>query len=134
MPYSKVKPLFRLDMKIFGRRIMIIEDVAEKREMICRFFASHGYEVYTTDNVVKALKAFLQEPFDIIVIKENLPVISGPETALIMRKLHPMAKIFLTMDENSDKSPIVRKEEVEYFPYVPEPVDTNALSCILDEI
>lgn len=121
-------------MKVFGRRIMIVEDVAERRELICRFFTSHGYEVYPTDNVVKALMAFLEEPFDIIVIKGDLPLLSGPEAALIMRKLHPMAKIFITMDDSTEKGLVVKKEEIEYFPYVPEPVDMNSLSSILEEI
>ena len=59
------------------RKILIVEDEARLREVLCDYFASKGERPYETDNGLQALALMEEMTFDAVLLDIMMPGLDG---------------------------------------------------------
>jgi DNA-binding response OmpR family regulator len=69
-------------------RILIVEDDHELAGFLVEKLTERGYEVVTAPDGVQALKAFREQPFDLVLTDILLPEKEGIQTIREIRHIH----------------------------------------------
>jgi ATP-dependent Lon protease len=78
-----------------AKRVLVVDDEASARAVLCRWLAGWGYEVWEAVSADAAIEVMEQTPADIVITDIRMPVHDGvwllqelrrrwPETAVIM--------------------------------------------------
>ncbi len=73
------------------RRILVVDDEKQIRDMYSQAFTRAGYDVTTVDDAEKALEIFKDEQFWVLFLDLNLPGMSGIELCRLIKRQYPMA-------------------------------------------
>ncbi len=75
-------------------RILVIEDDAEVREMVCKILNREGYDVLEAGNGKEAFKLLNIEPkLDLVITDIIMPEKEGIETIIELKRDYPHIKI-----------------------------------------
>jgi two-component system, cell cycle response regulator CpdR len=88
------------------KRVLIVEDDAELREMIAEVVRTGPYEVHVAGDGQQALQRLRQHGYDLILCDLFMPVMNGPAFYREVRRSHPNSatKIaFMTAHRNLDE-------------------------------
>jgi len=61
------------------RKIMVVDDSDDVRELIGAFLKTRGYEITTATNGLDALEKLESDTFPLIITDINMPKMDGPE-------------------------------------------------------
>jgi two-component system NtrC family response regulator len=70
-------------------RILVVDDEATQRELVCGFLKKQGYEVTAASDGERALQLFRQEAVDLILTDQRMPGISGLDLIKAARAINP---------------------------------------------
>ncbi len=90
---------------IDGARIMVVDDLSERRGRTVEYFRQRGYEVLAARSGVEAIAHIIQHRVDAIIIQGSLPGLSSYDTIPILKKIHPSLRVILTLPENAEPEP-----------------------------
>jgi len=79
-----------------SRRILVVDDQADIRELTGTVLENAGYRVETRGSGTEALDLVAQQPFDMVLLDINMPGMDGWETLRLIRA-----------DEQLDELPVV---------------------------
>ena len=88
-----------------GARIMVVDDLTDRRGRTLEFFRCRGYEVLAARTGVEAIAHIIQHRVDAIIIQGLLPGLSGYETIPILKKIHPSLRVILTLPADAEPEP-----------------------------
>ncbi|AAD36430.1 chemotaxis protein CheY [Thermotoga maritima MSB8] len=77
------------------KRILVVDDEPNIRELLKEELQEEGYEIDTAENGEEALKKFFSGNYDLVILDIEMPGISGLEVAGEIRKKKKDAKIIL---------------------------------------
>lgn len=104
------------------RRLMVVDDALESRQVLTDYFVARGYEVSVATDGVQALAKTLTSAVDVVIMKATLPGLEGYEAAAILRKIAPRVQIILTMAAGVETRPPERRR-TERFRCFPTPLN-----------
>ncbi len=90
---------------IDGARIMVVDDVTDRRARTLEYFRRRGYEVLAARTGVEAIAHIIQHRVDAIIIQGSLPGLSSYDTIPILKKIHPSLRVILTLPANAEPEP-----------------------------
>lgn len=100
------------------RKILVVDDQAEIRELTETILATEGYRMKTASSGEEALDALFAEPFDLVLLDINMPRMSGWETLRLLRADEGLAGLPVVMfsikGEIRDKSQGMQLGAVDY--------------------
>jgi two-component system NtrC family response regulator len=70
-------------------RILVVDDEATQRELVCGFLKKQGYEVIAAPDAERALEIFRQEPVELILTDQRMPHVSGLDLIRSARAINP---------------------------------------------
>lgn len=76
-------------------RILVVDDEATQRELVCGFLKKQGYEVFAAPNGERALELFRQEPVELILTDQRMPNLSGLELLKAARAVNPETHVIV---------------------------------------
>src|ERR1041385_478149 len=96
-----------------GRRqrtsvVLVVEDDADCREMICGTLKEAGYAVFEAEDGAQALRLLLAEDTPqpaVIVLDLRLPVMSGPELLKVLKSYYRLAQIPVILTSAGPRHP-----------------------------
>lgn len=88
-----------------GLRLMIVDDLADRRGGTAEFFRRCGYQVLTARSGLEAIAHIIQHRVDVIIIQGRLPGLSSYETIPILKKIDPSLRVVLTLPPDAEPEP-----------------------------
>jgi two-component system NtrC family response regulator len=76
-------------------RILVVDDEATQRELVCGFLKKEGYEVLAAPSAESALELFRQQPVDLILTDQRMPNMSGLDLLKAARAINPESHIIM---------------------------------------
>lgn len=85
------------------RKILIVEDEQELRDLLDNYLTNEGYEVHTACDGVEAVSVFPTDKFDLVVLDIMIPKIDGYGVCEVIKNQSDVPVVFLSAlsDENS---------------------------------
>ncbi len=115
-----------------GARILVVDDVADNRDILTRRLTRRGFQVVEACNGTEALEFADREVFDLILLDIMMPDILGTEVVREIRKTRPARELPIIMiSARSQSEDVAESLELGANDYVMKPVDfTVALARI----
>ncbi len=88
-----------------GTRIMVLDDLSDRRGRSLEYFRRRGYEVLAARSGLEAIAHIIQHRVDAIIIQGPLPGLSSYETIPILKKIQPNLRVVLTLPEDVEPEP-----------------------------
>lgn len=87
-----------------SNKILIVEDEAKLREVLCDYFTSKGDEPFEAPNGVQALATLEEQEFDAVLLDIMMPGLDGLSVCRAVRKDNDVPIVFLTaLSDEEDK-------------------------------
>jgi len=113
-------------------KILIVEDESLAAKAIKTVFSKKGYKIKIASTGEEALKLFLKEQFDLILLDYKLPGMNGEEVFDEIIKINPFVPIiFMTAYGDIDKAVRLLKKGAFY--YIPKPIEIEQLSHLIEQ-
>jgi DNA-binding response OmpR family regulator len=77
-------------------RVLIIDDDATFCELLAKILEDKGIEVEWTTDGFGGYEMSLDQPYDLFILDQRMPLVLGNELAEYLREDNPKAKIILT--------------------------------------
>ena len=77
--------------------ILIVEDEASLRELLCTILEPRGYKVLSASDGARAVDMLMSEPatIDVVLLDLNLPQLNGVDVYKTLRRLRPETKVIV---------------------------------------
>jgi DNA-binding response OmpR family regulator len=86
------------------KRVLVVEDEARMRELICDYLSDEGFEVAEARHGSEALKRFARQPADAVLLDIMMPFLDGYEVCREIRRKSDAVIVMLTArSEETDK-------------------------------
>ena len=127
-------PLVRLtSAKHANTRILVAEDNATNQKILQRLLSRAGYYCALVDNGREAVEAATREPFDLILMDCQMPVLDGYDAStqilgLLKEKTPPIIAVTANASEDDRK----RCREAGMIDFISKPVRLKLLQKVLD--
>ena len=76
-------------------RILVVDDEATQRELVCGFLKKQGFEVTPAEGGEQALAVFREQSFDLVLTDQRMPDLSGLDLLKSLRGIDPEAAVIL---------------------------------------
>ena len=107
-------------------QILIIDDEKLQRDLLAGFLEKQGYSVAVAENGEAALQAFSAEPFQLVLIDQRMPDMTGDAVLGRMKAIHPgIRSIMITAYGDVATAVSVMKLGADDF--LEKPIDLSAL-------
>jgi adenylate cyclase len=104
--------------------LLVVDDNAINREMLCRRLVRRGYTVAVAVDGGQALEMIESQTFDLVLLDIMMPGISGLEVLKVLRQRHSVADLPVIMATAKDQSgDIVEALKLGANDYVTKPLD-----------
>jgi len=80
-----------------NRRILVVDDQADIRELTSTVLSGAGYEVVAVDSGTGALDRLTDAPFDLVLLDVNMPEMDGWETLRLIRADEELLDVAVVM-------------------------------------
>ena len=77
------------------KRILVVDDEEQIRDLLTKFFRTHGYEVSTAASSAEALRHIKERQPDLIVLDIGLNEEDGLKVLGTFKSLHPEIKVIM---------------------------------------
>ena len=126
-----------LDADLSGRRILVVDDDDDGREMLTHMLQSWGAQVQATGSADEALAALTQDVPDLVISDIGMPRVDGYE---LMRRIRAMPQpdrrelpaIALTAFARGEDA--IKAQDAGYGVHLPKPVDPSRLYSTIVQV
>ena len=114
------------------KRILVVDDDKINLKITQMNLSDYGYEVFTADKGMEAIRLLRSQEVDLIVLDIEMPIVNGIRTLELIRQRPEMAElpvIFLTASADTDM--VIEACRLEAVDYVVKPcIPRNLISRI----
>lgn len=110
--------------------ILLIEDEKNQRILLRRLLEKENYRVAVAENGQEAIKLFTQEDFDLVLLDQRLPDITGIEVLTNLKQLNPIVPVIILTAYANVKDAVTAMREGA-FHYLTKPVEIDELRLVL---
>jgi two-component system CheB/CheR fusion protein len=115
-----------------GTKIVVVEDNADSRELLCELLGRVGFECHTAENGPEALKLIEKVEPDIAILDVGLPEMDGYEVARRLRADRRWENLFLiALTGYGRTSDRVTSSEAGFDEHLVKPVQPDTLLTVL---
>jgi DNA-binding response OmpR family regulator len=116
-----------------GRRLLVVDDNEDNRDMLARRLRRRGYEVETAESGASALERIEQERFDAILLDVMMPIITGLDVLAKIRASFSKRELPVLMaTARTDSEDVVEALRLGANDYVTKPINIAEITAALD--
>lgn len=101
--------------QISTKRLLVIDDEANIRNMYRRLFWHYGFEVFTASNALEANDLLVRNKFDIVLLDIKMAEVDGSVLFGIIRTFHKNIKVVISSVYSIDEQKERIQEADAYF-------------------
>ena len=90
--------------------VLVVEDDAQARKLLCRLLAQVGYEVHEACDGFEALKRMQELPCEVVVTDYRMPNLNGLELLEIIRDRWPHTPVIVVSGEPAEMAWLVSRQ------------------------
>jgi len=124
----------RAPQPVANRRVLVVEDEPELREVVCAVLEDEGYTVVAASDGRQAVDMACENVPDLIILDMGLPILSGEEVASTLREKLAKPPPILVMSAAGTVAERARR--IGAANYIPKPFElddlTDAVHKLLD--
>jgi two-component system KDP operon response regulator KdpE len=124
----------RAPQPVANRRVLVVEDEPELREVVCAVLEDEGYTVVAASDGRQAVDMACENVPDLIILDMGLPILSGEEVASTLREKLAKPPPILVMSAAGTVAERARR--IGAANYIPKPFElddlTDAVHNLLD--
>ena len=105
-----------------GKRILLVDDIEVNREIVLMMLGQFGFEIDTAADGREAVDMAAKNPYDVILMDIQMPVMNGYEAAAAIKKSGNSVPI-IAMTANAMPEDIKRTREAGMIEHIPKPID-----------
>jgi CheY-like chemotaxis protein len=109
------------------RRVLVVDDDSDLREVVVEFLEARGYEVATAPDGLTAVRILGERVFDIVLLDINMPGLCGADALPTMRALAPRTPVIM-VTANIDREIAKRTLAHGAFDYLVKPINWEHLA------
>jgi DNA-binding response OmpR family regulator len=109
-----------------GKRILVVDDEPEVRQLMEHFLTQRGYDVCIVENGMLALAALDTFMADVVLLDMHMPVMDGLETLKRMAARSPSLPVIM-VTVNDDIETTAHLLQLGAADYVPKPFNLDYL-------
>lgn len=114
------------------RRLLLVEDDAEVRDMLTELFTASDMDVVSAGNAIDALKELSTNNIQVMLLDLKLPDMDGFSLCRKIRKFNPIAPVF-AMTAYTSIFELADARDAGFDDYFIKPIDTKLLvQAIID--
>jgi CheY-like chemotaxis protein/HPt (histidine-containing phosphotransfer) domain-containing protein len=114
-------------------RVLVVEDGVETRELIRLLLGQAGVDMFEAENGLEGLQKAAAEPYDVILMDVNMPVMDGFTAAGKMRQNGVKSPI-IAMTANAMKGDEKDCLAAGYSGYLPKPIDIDQFMQLMADL
>ena len=111
--------------------ILVVDDDPEIRTLLIDVLIDDGYAVRSAVDGVAAVKCFVENRPDLILLDVDMPRLRGIETLLVIRELSPETKVIM-ISGKADEAEARRALALGAFDYISKPFDLVYLRRVIE--
>ncbi|MCX5785865.1 MAG: response regulator [Elusimicrobia bacterium] len=115
-------------------KILIAEDDAPVREMLCAFISELGHEVTPTENGQELVKLAMAERPDLIVTDMHMPGMTCDSMISMIEMYSPLSGIPIIIVTGATKSELADSGISKGIPIIAKPVDFDQLAAEINKV
>ncbi|HSC81237.1 MAG TPA: response regulator, partial [Chitinolyticbacter sp.] len=116
-------------------RILLAEDSAVNQRVVVRYLQQFGYDIVTAENGLQAVELADAQPFDLVLMDWQMPVMDGLEATRRLRA-HPDTRmlpiIALTANAQAEGEALCRDAGMDA--YLAKPLDLARLRSMIEQL
>ncbi|MGD9148340.1 MAG: response regulator transcription factor [Anaerolineae bacterium] len=112
-------------LSLQGKRVLVVDDDLDTRNLLAREFSRAGAEVYSAANGNEALREFHLHQPDLVVLDVIMPGLTGWDTAALLKPFGEVPIIFLSGLTGTEE--VVRGLELGAYDFVTKPFSVRVL-------
>ena len=109
-----------------GKKILVVDDEPEVRQLMEHFLTERGYDVCITENGRLALAALDTFEADVVLLDMHMPIMDGLETLKHLAARSPSLPVIM-VTVNDDVETTTRLLQLGAADYVPKPFNLEYL-------
>jgi len=110
--------------------ILVVDDEKLQSDLLSGFLENNGYSVVVADSGMAALQAFAEHPFQLILLDQRMPDMTGDQVLDRMKQSNPRIRSIM-ITAYGDVSTAVRVMKLGADDFLEKPID---LAALLDKI
>ncbi|MEO0106687.1 MAG: sigma-54 dependent transcriptional regulator [candidate division WOR-3 bacterium] len=107
-------------------RLLLVEDEQAQRALLKRILEKEGYIVSEAEDGKRAIELFTNEDFDIVLLDQRLPDMSGIEVIEKLKEISPIVPVIM-ITAYANVQDAVKAMKMGAFHYLNKPVDPDEL-------
>jgi YesN/AraC family two-component response regulator len=115
------------------KKILVIDDEEQVREVLKVALAENGYSVFEAENGKNGVQRFIEVNPDIVITDVNMPEMSGIDVTKKIKELKPDADVVIMTGYGTEEL-VIQSLRSGATNYIKKPVDFNELMSILDSL
>jgi DNA-binding response OmpR family regulator len=117
-------------------RLLVVDDIADNRAVLTRYFGDRGFEIDQADSGVAALAKLAQQRFDAVLLDILMPGMDGIEVLKKIRQVHSALDLPVIMvTAKAARMDIVLAMDLGANDYITKPIDFPvAFACVQNHL
>ena len=111
----------------YGKRVLVAEDNASVRTVICFLLSEAGYNVYEACNGLEALDALKKRRYDAVLTDYHMPKMDGLELLDLAQAMWPHTPVIIASSDVLVMEQAKNSLLAQAYAVLPKPFDSSAL-------
>lgn len=117
-----------------GTKVLVAEDNPVNQKVVLRMLSKLGYQAHAVVNGAEALRALTEQPYDLVLMDCQMPVMDGYQAAAEIRNLEGSLRgiPIIALTANAMQGDREKCIEAGMDDYLSKPIDRSTLAAMLD--
>ncbi len=115
----------------YGKRVLVVEDDADSRQVLALLLAQAGYSVHEACDGLEAMNEMKRRRFDVVVTDYHMPRLNGFELLMLTRVVWPDLPVVIVSGSQGDMADVAAQNGA--FAWIRKPYEGAVLLEVVNQ-